>query len=125
MSFYLTGNPVPSASMPDVHDNVQNLDFALNEITSTFWTDRLGRRRMSWVGIESAFTMKLTDFESRFDSRLAEQESVLLNRWWIRKIDFSSFLVTLAMSSSVTMKTAHFSSVPAINIFAFRTSFID
>ena len=92
MSFYLTGNPVPSASMPDVHDNAQNLDFALNEITSTFWTDRLGRRRMSWFGIESAFTMKLTDFESRFDSRLAEQESVFAESLVDKENRFQQFL---------------------------------
>ena len=92
MSFYLTGNPVPSASMPDVHDNVQNLDFALNEITSTFWTDRLGRRRMSWFGIESAFTMKLTDFESRFDFRLAEQESVFAESLVDKENRFQQFL---------------------------------
>ncbi|HGW2956591.1 TPA: hypothetical protein ACNP37_005345, partial [Raoultella ornithinolytica] len=92
MSFYLTGNPVPSASMPDVHDNAQNLDFALNEITSTFWTDRLGRRRMSWLGIESAFTMKLTDFESRFDFRLAEQESVFAESLVDKENRFQQFL---------------------------------
>ncbi|BAS41041.1 putative prophage endo-N-neuraminidase [Klebsiella oxytoca] len=92
MSFYLTGNPVPSASMPDVHDNAQNLDFALNEITSTFWTDRLGRRRMSWFGIESAFTMKLTDFESRFDFRLAEQESVFAESLVDKENRFQQFL---------------------------------
>ena len=92
MSFYLTGNPVPSASMPDVHDNAQNLDFALNEITSTFWTDRLGRRRMSWLGIESAFTMKLTDFESRFDFRLAEQESVFAESLVDKENRFQQYL---------------------------------
>jgi hypothetical protein len=78
--------------MPDVHDNAQNLDFALNEITSTFWTDRLGRRRMSWLGIESAFTMKLTDFESRFDFRLAEQESVFAESLVDKENRFQQFL---------------------------------
>ncbi|MDI3222655.1 hypothetical protein QK333_16545, partial [Klebsiella michiganensis] len=92
MTQYNTGNPVPSASMPDVHDNAKNLDFALNEITSTFWTDRLGRRRMSWLGIESAFTMKLTDFESRFDFRLAEQESVFAESLVDKENRFQQFL---------------------------------
>ncbi|HHD7488897.1 TPA: hypothetical protein ACOVI5_003574 [Klebsiella oxytoca] len=75
MSFYLTGNPVPSASVLDTRDNSQNLDFALNDITSSFWIDRLGRSRMSWFGMESAFTVKLTDFESRFSTQLTAQET--------------------------------------------------
>lgn len=69
MPFYLTGNPVPSASVLDIRDNSQNLDLALNDITSSFWSDRLGRSRMSWFGLESAFTVKLSDFESRFPHR--------------------------------------------------------
>ncbi|HBZ3257950.1 TPA: hypothetical protein MG698_21850, partial [Klebsiella pneumoniae] len=66
MPFYLTRDPVPSADMRNVFDNAQNLDLALNDITSSFWSDRLGRSRMSWFGLESAFTVKLSDFESRF-----------------------------------------------------------
>ncbi|VUS53630.1 hypothetical protein [Klebsiella spallanzanii] len=75
MPFYLTRDPVPSADMRNVFDNAQNLDFALNDITSSFWTDRLGRNRMSWFGLESAFTVKLTDFESRFATQLTTQET--------------------------------------------------
>ncbi|HDF2353886.1 TPA: hypothetical protein PC521_003540 [Klebsiella michiganensis] len=75
MPFYLTGNPVPSASVLDIRDNSQNLDLALNDITSSFWSDRLGRSRMSWFGLESAFTVKLSDFESRFSTQIVEQET--------------------------------------------------
>ncbi|WP_241721840.1 hypothetical protein [Raoultella sp. HC6] len=75
MPFYLTGNPVPSASVLDIRDNSQNLDLALNDITSAIWADRLGRNRMTWYGMESAFTVKLSDFESRFVSQIAEQET--------------------------------------------------
>lgn len=94
MPFYLTGNPVPSASMPDVHDNAQNLDFALNEITSVFWNDRLGRRRMSWFGMESAFNVKLTDFESRFTIHLAGQETVFAESLVDKENRFQQFLNT-------------------------------
>ncbi|EPJ5863794.1 hypothetical protein JRA82_004653, partial [Raoultella ornithinolytica] len=75
MPFYLTRDPVPSADMRNVFDNAQHLDFALNDITSSFWTDRLGRKRTSWFGLESAFAVKITDFEFRFSTQLAEQES--------------------------------------------------
>ncbi|EKK0458597.1 hypothetical protein PJ764_001274 [Klebsiella oxytoca] len=75
MPFYLTRDPVPSADMRNVFDNAQNLDLFLNDITSAFWTDRLGRSRMSWFGMESAFTVKLTDFESRFSTQLIAQET--------------------------------------------------
>ncbi|MBE0015226.1 hypothetical protein FOT82_17795, partial [Raoultella planticola] len=75
MPFYLTGNPVPSASVLDTRDNSQNLDLALNDITSSLWADRLGRNRMTWYGMESAFTVKLSDFELRFISQITEQET--------------------------------------------------
>ncbi|HFD8267832.1 hypothetical protein [Raoultella planticola] len=75
MPFYLTRDPVPSADMRNVFDNAQNLDLALNDITSSFWSDRLGRSRMSWFGLESAFTVKLSDFESRFSTQIVEQET--------------------------------------------------
>ena len=75
MPFYLTRDPVPSADMRNVFDNAQNLDLFLNDITSAFWTDRLGRSRMSWFGMESAFTVKLTDFESHFATQLTAQET--------------------------------------------------
>ncbi|WPO20852.1 hypothetical protein SH579_07995 [Raoultella ornithinolytica] len=75
MPFYLTGNPVPSASVLDIRDNSQNLDLALNDITSSLWADRLGRNRMTWFGLESAFTVKLSDFESRFSTQIVEQEA--------------------------------------------------
>ncbi|MDM4401090.1 hypothetical protein QTP07_28690 [Klebsiella oxytoca] len=75
MPFYLTRDSVPSADMRNVFDNAQNLDLALNDITSSFWSDRLGRSRMSWFGLESAFTVKLSDFESRFSTQIIEQET--------------------------------------------------
>ena len=75
MPFYLTRDPVPSADMRNVFDNAQNLDLALNDLTSSLWTDRLGRSRMSWFGLESAFTVKLSDFESRFSTQIVEQET--------------------------------------------------
>ncbi|WP_285131397.1 hypothetical protein [Leclercia adecarboxylata] len=75
MTTYNTGNPLGSAAAKDLFDNAQNLDFALNDITSLIWTDRLGKTRPSFYGVESAFTTQLTSQESRFVSQLSSQES--------------------------------------------------
>ncbi|MBX4774724.1 hypothetical protein JQX69_28050, partial [Klebsiella oxytoca] len=74
MPFYLTRDPVPSADMRNVFDNAQNLDFALNDITSLLWKDRLGRERKTWFGIESEFDFKMEHFDTIFSSYLSKQE---------------------------------------------------
>ncbi|HIA9745031.1 TPA: hypothetical protein ACWSWD_003067, partial [Klebsiella pneumoniae] len=74
MPFYLTRDPVPSADMRNVFDNAQNLDFALNDITSLLWKDRLGKERKTWFGIESEFDFKMEHFDSVFSSYLSKQE---------------------------------------------------
>ncbi|HBS2959358.1 TPA: hypothetical protein MAE66_003924, partial [Klebsiella variicola subsp. variicola] len=94
MPFYLTGNPVPSESVLDIRDNSKNLDLALNDITSTIWTDRLGRSRMSWFGLESAFSVKLSDFESRFTSQIVEQEATFDASQADKENRFQHFLVS-------------------------------
>ncbi|MBI7178894.1 right-handed parallel beta-helix repeat-containing protein [Pseudomonas aeruginosa] len=51
---YDTMNPVEpngSSDFRDAHDNTGNLDLAMNG-TALAWTDRLGRSKKSWVGIE-------------------------------------------------------------------------
>ncbi|ONM82134.1 right-handed parallel beta-helix repeat-containing protein [Pseudomonas aeruginosa] len=51
---YNTMNPVEpngSSDFRDAHDNTGNLDLAMNG-TALAWTDRLGRSKKSWVGIE-------------------------------------------------------------------------
>ncbi|MBW6028367.1 hypothetical protein [Klebsiella pneumoniae] len=68
MSTYKTGNPLGSAAVKDLFDNAENLDFALNSLTALIWTDRLGKTRRSFFGMESAFVTQLTSQESRFNS---------------------------------------------------------
>src|SRR5690606_12170401 len=51
---YNTGNPVPSRDPRDLVDNAENLDRAVNGDETT-WTDRLGRERKSWAGMEQDF----------------------------------------------------------------------
>jgi hypothetical protein len=94
MPFYLTGDPVPSADMRNVFDNAQNLDLALNDITSSIWKDRLGRPRMSWFGIESAFAVKLADFESRFSTQLTDQKTAFDTAQVDKENRFQQFLNT-------------------------------
>ncbi|WKM72875.1 hypothetical protein Q2T70_03765, partial [Klebsiella oxytoca] len=68
MSTYNTNNPLGSAAVKDLFDNAENLDFALNSLTALIWTDRLGKTRRSFFGMESAFVTQLTSQESRFNT---------------------------------------------------------
>ncbi|HDU3753716.1 TPA: hypothetical protein QIZ32_002002 [Klebsiella pneumoniae subsp. pneumoniae] len=68
MSTYKTGHPLGSAAVKDLFDNAENLDFALNSLTALIWTDRLGKTRRSFFGMESAFATQLTSQESRFNT---------------------------------------------------------
>lgn len=51
MSFYNTGNPVPSVDPRDLDDNAKHLDDFVNGVSSTY-VDRLGVERKSLFGIE-------------------------------------------------------------------------
>lgn len=50
---YLTGNPLGSTAPKDLYDNASNMDDALNSDLPSF-TDRFGRRRETWAGVERA-----------------------------------------------------------------------
>jgi len=52
MSFYNTGNPVPSIDPRDLDDNAKHLDAFVNGTEATY-VDRLGAERRSLAGIES------------------------------------------------------------------------
>ncbi|MCU8612234.1 hypothetical protein OE189_25965, partial [Klebsiella pneumoniae] len=75
MSTYKTGNPLGSAAVKDLFDNAENLDFALNSLTALIWTDRLGKVRPSFFGIETSFLSQMSSQESRFTSQLADQDT--------------------------------------------------
>ncbi|HHI2931531.1 TPA: hypothetical protein ACP44H_000029 [Klebsiella variicola] len=68
MTTYKTGHPLGSAAVKDLYDNAENMDFALNSLTALIWTDRLGKTRPSFFGMESAFFTQLTSQESRFNT---------------------------------------------------------
>ncbi|MBK2831281.1 hypothetical protein [Klebsiella quasipneumoniae] len=75
MSTYKTGNPLGSAAVKDLFDNAENLDFALNSLTALIWTDRLGKVRPSFFGMETSFLSLMSSQESRFTSQLADQDT--------------------------------------------------
>jgi len=55
MSTYNTGNPLGSTSVKDLYDNAQGLDRATNDCVNKQWTDRFGKPRKTWWGMESDF----------------------------------------------------------------------
>lgn len=75
MSTYKTGNQLGSAAVKDLFDNAENLDFALNSLTALIWTDRLGKVRPSFFGMETSFLSQMASQESRFTSQLADQDT--------------------------------------------------
>ena len=68
MTKYATNNPIGSMDPKDLFDNAQNLDFALNDITKAIWTDRFGRNRKSFWGMEQAFSAQLLSQQQRFSN---------------------------------------------------------
>lgn len=58
---YNTNNTVPSSDLRDFWDNSQNLDFALNTITALVWSDRAGKPRSTWYGIEQKAQQVISD----------------------------------------------------------------
>ncbi|ENK2459462.1 hypothetical protein AB3B40_003814, partial [Escherichia coli] len=68
MTIYGTNNPPGSMDPRDFRDNAQNLDYALNDITRAIWTDRFGRSRKSYWGMEQAFSAQLLSQQERFNT---------------------------------------------------------
>ncbi|MEG3581018.1 hypothetical protein V5H46_26480, partial [Klebsiella quasipneumoniae subsp. quasipneumoniae] len=115
MSEYDTGNPVPSASMPDAWDNIQSIDMFANSSDETI-TTRTGKQLDTLHGInvksdnqlneqqdtfelsqserESSFEEKSNEFESRFSSQLSIQESTFSESQTDKENRFQQFLNT-------------------------------
>lgn len=72
MSFFNTGNPVPSNDPRDLDDNAMHIDEVVNSTFLTF-TDRLGTQRLTLAGVEaeaaSAATLR-SDLEASDGSSL-------------------------------------------------------
>lgn len=70
MTTYNTGNPLGSTAVKDLYDNAENFDAALNDPTSDSWTDRLGRVRKTWSGMERQFNSFMESSEEAFQQFL-------------------------------------------------------
>jgi len=68
MTTYNTGNPLGSAAVKDLYDNAENFDSALNDPAADSWTDRLGRVRKTWSGMERQFTGFMDESNQTFSS---------------------------------------------------------
>ena len=113
MSEYDTGNPVPSASIPDAWDNMQSIDRFANSSDETI-TTRTGKQLDTLHGINvkadsqrteqqdsfelsqseraSSFEEKTNEFESRFSSQLSAQESTFSESQSDKENRFQQFL---------------------------------
>ena len=52
MTTYNTRNPLGSQDPRDLFDNAQNMDHAANSLAADEWSDRFGKPRKTWRGIE-------------------------------------------------------------------------
>ncbi|HII0103837.1 TPA: hypothetical protein ACYX6M_000001, partial [Klebsiella variicola] len=115
MSEYDTGNPVPSASIPDAWDNMQSIDRFANSSDETI-TTRTGKQLDTLHGINvkadsqrteqqdsfelsqseraSSFEEKTNEFESRFSSQLSTQESTFSESQTDKENRFQQFLLS-------------------------------
>lgn len=61
MTTYDTGNPLGSQDPRDLFDNAQNLDRAVNSLTTEEWIDRFGKPRKTWSGIEKKAQFEIAE----------------------------------------------------------------
>jgi hypothetical protein len=76
MSFYNTGNPVPSIDPRDLDDNAKKLDEAINSQEET-WVDRLGATRKSIKGVENGLAVMQEGFDEFIDDSRDEFNAFL------------------------------------------------
>jgi hypothetical protein len=76
MSFYNTGNPVPSIDPRDLDDNAKKLDEAINS-QEEVWVDRLGATRKSIKGVENGLAVMQEGFDEFIDESRDEFNSFL------------------------------------------------
>lgn len=59
MTTYNTGNPLGSSAAKDLYDNSQNLDHLSLDQENETWPDRLGKKRLTWHGMEERYKTAL------------------------------------------------------------------
>ncbi|HGU5581481.1 TPA: hypothetical protein ACM93X_001969, partial [Escherichia coli] len=76
MSEYDTGNPVPSASMPDAWDNMQAIDKFVNSSEETI-TTRTGEQLDTLHGVNVKADNQLTQQQADFETSQEERDAVV------------------------------------------------
>ncbi|HHF8824585.1 TPA: hypothetical protein ACPTVE_004587, partial [Escherichia coli] len=76
MSEYDTGNPVPSASMPDAWDNMQSIDKFVNSSDETI-TTRTGEQLDTLHGVNVKAYNQLTQQQADFETSQEERDAVV------------------------------------------------
>ncbi|HCQ4108091.1 TPA: SGNH/GDSL hydrolase family protein [Escherichia coli] len=76
MSEYDTGNPVPSASMPDARDNMQSIDKFVNSSDETI-TTRTGKQLDTLHGVNVKADNQLTQQQADFETSQEERDAVV------------------------------------------------
>lgn len=76
MSEYDTGNPVPSASMPDAWDNMQSIDKFVNSSDETI-TTRTGEQLDTLHGVNVKADNQLTQQQADFETSQQERDAVV------------------------------------------------
>src|SRR5690625_1734309 len=71
MTTYNTGNPIGSKDPRDLYDNAENLDTAVNDTSRDTWSDRRGRSRKTWWGMEREFNADQASRDNRFNTFIA------------------------------------------------------
>ncbi|EOV6181074.1 hypothetical protein ACUIJA_005323, partial [Klebsiella pneumoniae] len=75
MSEYDTGNPVPSASMPDAWDNMQSIDKFVNSSDETI-TTRTGEQLDTLHGVNVKADNQLTQQQADFETSQQERSEI-------------------------------------------------
>lgn len=89
MSFYNTGNPVPSIDPRDLDDNAKKLDEAINS-QEEIWVDRLGATRKSIKGVENGLAVMQEGFDAAQAERAFEFNVFLENSGYEIPVDYAA-----------------------------------
>ena len=114
MSEYDTGNPVPSASMPDAWDNMQSIDKFVNSSDETIIT-RTGEQLDTLHGVNVKADNQLTQQQADFETSQEERDAVVeetrqnlipLSRQYMTLADAQADIANIPEGSTTYVRSA-------------------
>ena len=111
MSFYNTGNPVPSIDPRDLDDNAKHLDVAIHSAEDT-WVDRLGATRKSIKGVENGLAVMQEGFDDFIDASEAEFNAFLANTQYEVPIAYTAGLSITRATQTVIVSGIVYRPIP-------------